>query len=87
MEIKRSAARRITPIRRHAAFASVIAALAITVPVTAASASTRLAAVQTSADPPASAAYGPTLIGDTFNGGTVIVTSPSPATGTVVNSP
>jgi hypothetical protein len=32
-------------------------------------------------------AIGPTLIGDVFNGGTTIVTSPSPAVGTVVGSP
>jgi hypothetical protein len=86
MEIKRSAAQRITPIRRHAAFASVIAALAIAAPVTGARASTPRAAVQTSAGP-AGSATGPTLIGDTFNGGTVIVTSPSPATATIVDSP
>jgi hypothetical protein len=86
MEIKRSAARRVTQIRRHAAFASVIAALAIVSPVTGASASTPRAAVQASPGPGGSA-YGPTLIGDTFNGGAVIVTSPSPATATVVDSP
>jgi hypothetical protein len=35
----------------------------------------------------AAVADGPTLIGDVFNGGTAIVTSPSPAVGTVVGSP
>jgi hypothetical protein len=35
----------------------------------------------------ASVVNGPTLSGDVFNGGTTIVTSPSPATGTVVGSP
>jgi hypothetical protein len=35
----------------------------------------------------AAGATGPTLIGDVFNGGTAIVTSPSPAVGTVVGSP
>jgi hypothetical protein len=34
-----------------------------------------------------SVANGPTLSGDVFNGGTAIVTSPSPAVGTVVGSP
>ena len=64
---------------------SVIAALAIAAPVTGARASTPRAAVQTSAGP-AGSATGPTLIGDTFNGGTVIVTSPSPASASVVGS-
>jgi hypothetical protein len=35
----------------------------------------------------AAVANGPTLIGDVFNGPTTIVTSPSPAVGTVVGSP
>jgi hypothetical protein len=35
----------------------------------------------------AAVANGPTLIGDGFNGPTAIVTSPSPAVGTVVGSP
>jgi hypothetical protein len=35
----------------------------------------------------AGVASGPTLIGDVFNGGTAIVTSPSPAVGMVVGSP
>jgi hypothetical protein len=30
---------------------------------------------------------GPTFVGDVFNGGTAIVTSPSAAVGTVVGSP
>jgi hypothetical protein len=79
--------RRPSPIRRRAALATAaIAALAIAAPVAPASADTPLAVVQTSAGS-AGSATGPTLIGDTFNGGTVVVTSPSSATGTVVGSP
>jgi uncharacterized membrane protein len=68
--------RRSRPIRRRAAFATaVITALAIAAPVAGASA----------AEP--ASATGPTLAGDTFNGGTAIVTSPSSAVGSVVGSP
>jgi hypothetical protein len=73
-------------IRRLAALATAaITALAIAAPVAQASAATP-PVVQASAGS-AGSATGPTLSGDTFNGGTVIVTSPSPATGTVINSP
>ena len=76
-----------SPIRRRAALATaVITALAIAAPVAGASAATPFAAVEPSAGP-AGSANGPTLTGDTFNGATVIVTSPSPASGTVVGSP
>jgi hypothetical protein len=68
--------RRPNPIRRHAALATaVIAALAIAAPIAGASAAT-----------PADAT-GPTLVGDVFNGGTAIATSPSPAAATVIGAP
>jgi hypothetical protein len=55
----------------------VVAALAIAAPVAEARASVPRDAVAT----------GPTLIGDVFNGGTTVVTTTSPAVGTVVGSP
>jgi hypothetical protein len=80
----------------------VIAALAIAAPVAEASAATPLAVpvpaiatIPAVNPPPPSfvehsvarmAVAGPTLIGDAFNGGTAIVTSPSPAVGRVVGS-
>jgi hypothetical protein len=63
---------------------AVITALAIAAPVAEASAATP------PVPPPATAsaaATGPTLVGDVFNGGTAIVTSPSSADGTVVGAP
>ena len=79
--------RRRSSIRSCAALATAaITALAIAAPVAQATAATPRAIVQTPADS-ASCATGPTLIGDTFNGGTVIVTSPSPAAGTVTAAP
>jgi hypothetical protein len=81
----------------------VITALAIAAPVAEASAATphvpppAIASHPAFNPPPSSSvehsvaragvASGPTLIGDVFNGGTAIVTSPSPAVGTVVGSP
>lgn len=65
---------------------AVITALAIAAPVAEASAATPRAVVQTSAGSAGSVA-GPTLSGDTFNGGTAVVTSPSSATATVIDSP
>jgi hypothetical protein len=62
--------------RRAALATGAIAALAIAAPGAEASASVARDAVAT----------GPTLIGDVFNGGTAIVTSPSPAAGIVVGS-
>jgi hypothetical protein len=65
--------------------AGVITALALAAPVAEASAAAPHAV------PPhaiaSRAVTGPTLIGDVFNGGTAIVTSPSPALGMVVGSP
>jgi anti-sigma-K factor RskA len=79
--------RRPGSVRRCAAVATAaIAALAIAAPVAQATAATPRAVVQTPADS-AGSVTGPTLSGNMFNGGTVIVTSPSPATGTVTNSP
>jgi hypothetical protein len=66
--------------RRAALLTGVIAALALAAPVAGASADTPSASA-------AGVANGPTLIGDTFNGGTALVTSPSPASGTVVGAP
>jgi hypothetical protein len=63
--------------RRAALATAVITALAIAAPGAEASASVARDAV----------AIGPTLIGDTFNGGTAIVTSPSPAVATVIGTP
>lgn len=78
---------RPSPIRRRAAWATaVVTALAVAAPVAQASAATPLAVVDTSGGQAASA-NAPTLAGDTFNGGTVVVTSPSSAVGTVVDSP
>jgi hypothetical protein len=70
--------------RRAVVATAAVTALAIAAPVAHASAA-QPTVIQT---PPASAASvtGPTLIGDTFNGATVIVTSPSPAVGTVSDS-
>jgi hypothetical protein len=74
--------RRPSPIRRRAGFATaVITALAIAAPVAEASAATPRAV------PAPATVKGPTLIGDTFNGGLAIVTSPSSAVGTVVGAP
>jgi hypothetical protein len=83
-------ARRRSPIRRSAAFATgVITALALAAPVAEASAATPHAGpVPATANSVARAAVtGPTFVGDVFNGGTAIVTSPSAAVGTVVGSP
>jgi hypothetical protein len=68
--------------RRAALATAAVTGLAIAAPATPASAATPRVAIQTSAGSPGTA-IGPTLIGDTFNGGTVIVTSPSAAVGTV----
>jgi hypothetical protein len=75
--------RRRSSIRSRAALATAaITALAIAAPVAQASPVTPHAVAQTTAGSSGSAT-GPTLIGDTFNGATLIVTSPSPASGTV----
>jgi hypothetical protein len=89
--------------RRAALATGVITALAIAAPVAEASAATphavppsAIASLPAANPPPsfvehsvarAAVATGPTLTGDVFNGGTAIVTSPSPAVGTVVGSP
>jgi hypothetical protein len=66
-----------TALRSRSAFATaIITALAITGPVAAASA----------APEPSATVVGPTLIGDTFNGSTTIITSPGPAFGTTIES-
>lgn len=79
--------RRPSSIRRRAALATAaITALAIAAPVAQAGAATPTAGLQTSASS-AGSAIGPTLSGNAFNGGTVVVTSPSSATGTVIDSP
>jgi hypothetical protein len=69
--------------RRAALAASAIAALAIAAPGAEASAAATLAV-----PPPAAreSVVGPTLIGDVFNGSTVILTSPSPTARTIVGS-
>jgi hypothetical protein len=79
----RAASTQIGPvIRRRAALAGAITALAIAAPVGAASAATPpTAPTPTSA---ADTATGPVLVGDVFNGNTAIVTSPSSAVATVV---
>jgi hypothetical protein len=80
MRTQRTPQRR-SPIRRPAALATgVLTALALTVPVAEAGAATL------QAPPPSAVVTGPTLSGDVFNGSTVIVTSPSPASGTI-NAP
>jgi hypothetical protein len=64
-----------TTLRRRVAFVTaVIAAVAIAAPVAGASAASVAPAT----------AVGPTLIGDTFNGGTTIVTSPGSASGVTI---
>jgi hypothetical protein len=71
--------------RRAAVATAAVTALAIAAPLATASAATPRAVVQTPAGT-AGSAVGPTLVGDTFNGATVIVTSPSSAIGTVNDS-
>jgi hypothetical protein len=70
-----------TALRSRSAFATaIIAALAITGPVAGPVAGA-------SATPePSETVVGPTLIGDTFNGSTTIITSPGPAFGTTIES-
>jgi hypothetical protein len=66
-----------TALRSRTAFATaIITALAITGPVTGARAAAE----------PSATVVGPTLIGDTFNGSTTIITSPGPAIGTTIES-
>lgn len=86
MQLQPSHRRRSSFRSRAALAAAAITALAIATPVAQATPATPRAIAQTPADS-ASSTTGPTLIGDTFNGGTVVVTSPSPATGNVTNSP
>lgn len=94
---------RLATRRRAALATSVVAALAVVAPIAEAGAATPHAVpVRAIASPAAqpqarsfvdhavgdgTLATGPTIIGSVFNGGTVVVTSPGPAVGTVTGSP
>jgi hypothetical protein len=71
--------------RRAVLATAAIATVAAAAPATQASAATPRTDPQASAAP-AGSAVGPTLIGDTFNGATAIVTSPSPVSSTVTGA-
>jgi hypothetical protein len=89
--------------RRAASVAGIVAALAVAVPVAQASAATPpiplppIPGLPADIAPPysfvalplggAAVAKGPTVIGDTFNGGTTVVVSNSPAAGSTNGSP
>lgn len=73
--------------RRAALATGVIAALAFAAPGAEANAATHVAAPAPAVASDRGSAIGPTIVGSVFNGGTVLVTSPGPAVGSVVGAP